>query len=477
MALGVLTLGVGACDGALDTTPVQSVEPGQITSSLTTYRNLVASAYNRLQSTNLYGQRMVLAPEILADNARIGPVPSARYRGEEQNSLGTGIGGLGTWNTLYSLVNDANYVIAGVDAPTSTNAADDALKARLKGEAYFLRGMAYFDLARIFAYEPTQAAARGFTDGVIIRTTPTKDATDAAFRGRSPVDSVYLQIESDLMQSITLLTPTSVGATSRTRANRVAPKALLARVYLYAGRYADAESYATQAMTESASLASGGARLTTAAQHGTSFGTQPNPESIFELAFNAQTESNTVNESLVSLVQPAAPGQGQWGDVVPSAELIALFGATDVRRGIIDTLRRNNVTFVVTTKYNNALGNYADNVPLIRFAEMLLIRAESRLAQGNAAGALADLNLLRTNRNATALTAADVTVANILRERRLELNYEGQRFFDLKRLGLPITKAAVTAVTTINPGDPRVLAPIPAGQVQLNSGLRQNPGY
>jgi hypothetical protein len=117
-----------------------------------------------------------------------------------------------------------------------------------------------------------------------------------------------------------------------------------------------------------------------------------------------------------------------------------------------------------------------DNIPVIRISEMYLNRAEANYELGNIAGALADINLIRTRSGLTAL-AATVTgaplLAEILRQRRLELAFEGHRFFDLKRRGADLVKVPRNIAFT----DYLILARIPTGQISLNPNLKQNSGY
>ena len=110
---------------------------------------------------------------------------------------------------------------------------------------------------------------------------------------------------------------------------------------------------------------------------------------------------------------------------------------------------------------------------------MYLIQAESRARSSNDAGAQTAINTIRTNRGlaATALTG-QALIDLIMNERRVELAFEGHRFFDLKRLGLPITKNAASNTPTVAANDFRILQQIPVDQITLSRGvLKQNPGY
>lgn len=450
---------LGGCDGLLDTEPRQSISPEVALANIEGLQAIVAGAYNRLQDPNLYGQRLTLAPDALADNAKLGPNPSGRMQSELVSATGAGIGSTNQYYRNYQLINEANYVITGVDqtdAPQST-------RDRLQGEAYFLRALAYHNLARVYSYEPGREV-NGWDRGVIIRLEPVAGLTEADLRSRSSNSAVYDQIESDLMAAINLLS--EAGGTARTRATAAAAEALLARVYLYEGNWSGAADYATRAMANTTATLAGPDAIVG------SYGAGVNPEAVLQLSIAVTEVVDGRNEGLAALVRPRP---NHWGDLVPSDELIALYEEDDVRLGLFDEIDGT----LYTNKYNSHVDAYADNVPVIRYAELLLIRAEALAEQNDIAGAVADLNTLREARNASQLdlgSQAQVIDA-IMAERRRELNFEGHRFFDLKRRGMNITKAAATNTATVSYDDRRVLMPLPTREVDLNENLEQNPGY
>jgi hypothetical protein len=128
------------------------------------------------------------------------------------------------------------------------------------------------------------------------------------------------------------------------------------------------------------------------------------------------------------------------------------------------------------------------NAKVFRTGEMVLIRAEARAELGRHTGANSaesDINLLRTNRLAnytnTVYTSKQQAIDDIIQERFKELAYEGHRFFDLKRRGLPVTRLAVDAPTTaamvLPANDYRFVFPIPLAEMTSNPAMEQNPGY
>jgi hypothetical protein len=142
------------------------------------------------------------------------------------------------------------------------------------------------------------------------------------------------------------------------------------------------------------------------------------------------------------------------------------------------------------TKYlgkNGAIN--LDNVPVIRIAEAYLIRAEAQATAGssvlNLANALADMKSIKTRRYTDYTGSAQETADNamtqaqlyeeILRQRRIELAFEGNRFFDLKRLGRDLVKAP--HYNNVAFTDIRILPALPQGDIDINPNLKQNAGY
>lgn len=460
ISLVVLAMVATSCSDLLNTEPKQSISTEVALTDITGVRALLISVYDRLQPSTYYGQRMMIAPEILADNVRLTNSNSNRYFNERVNAPSAH---MQQYWANYTAINEANFIIKGISG-ANTNEAE---KAQIKAEALFLRALLYFDMARVFCYEPTKVVG-GANLGMILRTEPTDDVTKADFKSRSTIEETYQLIEKDLKEAIALFPATG----NRLRANKAAANALLARVYLYWEKYADAITYATAALD-----APNGAVLVSGANYTSAFTAAPNPESLFEINYVQATESLLANESMHSLTTNLTTGN--WADVVPTNELLALYEATDVRRtqamfaGV-----KGGESVVFSRKYPGSRGPFTDNIPVIRFSEVLLIRAEAYAATGRDDLALADLNRIRTRAGATPVAAtvkgADLIEA-IMVERRLELYLEGHRFFDLKRRGQTITKASLSAVVPYD--DFRILAPLPVDQVQLNKNLKQNRGY
>jgi hypothetical protein len=305
---------------------------------------------------------------------------------------------------------------------------------------------------------------------------------------------------SDLYSAINLLSTANRG---RNYASKHAALALGSRVALYEGKWARADSFATAAI----SITGGIGSLSTTANYVAGWRAADHPEGIFQVWYATLGENLGVNTSLAAThCTLSAPGnwagtrQGQ-GDLVPNAFLIGQLGITghpftttltastppptltyssDVRNKLFEWGVNAAGHYVECTKWmgKNGSPNW-DNSVVIRWAELYLNRAEARYQNNDATGAWNDLNIVRAARYTGFIAGTPLTgqplLDEILKQRLLEFTFEGHRFFDLKRYGLPIVKTnpAVNMPAT----DFRLLAPIPQSNIDGNPNMNQNFGY
>jgi tetratricopeptide (TPR) repeat protein len=462
-----LSLTLSSCDNLLDVEPQQEVEPDAALTSQGGFESILSSTYDDLQDVGYYGQFFMLYPEALADNA-INLPGFARYDGPPRNAAREH---LNRWGGHYTSINKTNLILSEIGDLEIQELSDEetqAFKDRMRGEAYFLRALNYFDLVRTKAYEPG-VEVNGFTQGVILRTEPSQSEEQANRRlSRASVSDVYDRIETDLQEAISLLEGVGNG---RYQANEAAAQALLAQVHLYRKDFDDAASTATTALeTADANL---GADLLNEDEYVEAHEGEEMSSAIFSvnLAPEFDGDVTNVNESLSSLTHDPSSFNFQ---LLPSQDLISAHEEGDVRAELYETLPSGDTRI---NKYTQAVGSYTDNIPVIRAAEVLLIRAEARFEDENESGALEDVNTLRTERGLEEVSlSGESLIDEILRQKRLELAFEGERFFDLKRRGMDIPKPQVN-LPDLPYEDRRILAPIPSSQVQLNDKLDQNPGY
>lgn len=473
---GALVFTGTACEDLLNVEPAQSVSPEVALSDPGGTRAVYYNVYRDFQITGSnYGRDMFLAPEILADNLTLRPGAS-RYQTLADNSPGTGVNNYGR----YGQINKANIILDAVAPGTLPEAEYN----RMRGEMLVVRALGHFDLVRTYGYEPGKTPASGpgagWTEGVILRTSAVLGLTAADLRERSSVAQVYTQINKDLDDALILLAAN--GGTNRTYITEGFARGLRAKVYLYQSQWAQAVTAATAAIgATAATMATTEAQVTTlfSAVNGTP--NSVNRESIFQVGV-ASNESPGVNNSM-----NAYTGQ-QWCASVPTSELMALYDAVDWRlnwyRAAAGTCNTAPSGFELI-KWSGASGNFGDDLPIMRLPELYLIRAEARVRANFATGiaaSVADLNVVRTARGLPAMAVVDFPdlasfVAEILDERRREFAGEGQRWYDLKRLGMNIPKSVDRGNPPVPFTDYRLLAPIPQSQTDLNPALVQNPGY
>ena len=349
------------------------------------------------------------------------------------------------WAGIYQTINGANEVIAKVPKvvdPTFTAGQQN----QLTGEGYFVRALAYFDLARAWG-------------GVPITLTPTTTATQKNNIARSTLAQTYAQVLSDLNTADSLMSLPA--AQNPVRANKETAWALKARYYLYQKDWANAEAYASQVIADQANYQLL-APFSSWFQPASAVATK---ESVFELSYNATYQ----NSSRGYWQPPANGGTRQWA---PDDSLVALLNNPQIGGG-------RSALIGVVSSTNTWYGNLFYRSPgidpsyIIRIAEIYLIRAEARAEQNELSGALADLNAIRTRAglpNSTAVSQSDILLA-IEQENRVEFALEPHRWFDLVRTG---RAQAVLGVSNVND----LLFPIPVTEIQLSNGiLTQNPGY
>lgn len=344
------------------------------------------------------------------------------------------------WLNQYQVINQANLVIDNIDI-----VEDEEKQDNLEGQALFLRALSYFDLVRSFG-APYEAGQQNDQLGVPLTLEGvTNYAVDLEIP-RNTVEEVYSQVILDLNRAYELLP-----ASNSYFADKYSAQALLARVYLQQGNYEGARDAADDVIENS------GHSLTDT--YAAAFNNDTDSsEDVFSFQVTTQSGTNWLN---VHYADQTFGGRG--GDIIINESFINRFGEDDDRGDFFYISAQEDEP--LTSKYTNQFGN----IPLIRLAEMYLIRAEANLILGTDVGnpPLEDINIVRERANADLLAA--VTLEDIWEERELELAFEGFLIHDLQR-----TKRSVGDL----PYDDNSLTfPIPEREMDANSLLEQNPGY
>lgn len=477
---------IASCEKKLMVEPRQSIS---FESALTSAPNIEAaifSVYGGLRQQTLYGRDMLALSDALADIATA-TGKSGRLQAENNNTQGSHFA---LWAASYGLLNEINLILEAI--PDITDATQD-VKDRWEGELKFLRALLHHNLAKIYGYDTTAIVPGQVKGTAVIAATAFRDGPTAQeFRpSRASIKEMYDAIFADLAVATTKLSNNPRGASGGAQvyfANKAAAHALTARVALH---YGDWDKVITEASTAITNMGAAGAALSTSANYVAGWRAMKNPESLFEIRFNIQSENLGVNVSLQTTyttlsILGNSSITGGFGDLVPNAMLrnqlgIASTGFPDITRGpdVRALLYEwgtagRGTRYIETTKFFGKSGfPNLDNVPVIRVPELYLMRAEAYYRDGNEADALTDLNTIITNRGlaAVALTGTDL-LNEIFRQRMLEFAFEGFRWFDLKRIGADVVKTATIPFT-----DTRILANIPQREIDGNPNMVQNAGY
>jgi starch-binding outer membrane protein, SusD/RagB family len=454
-----------SCESLLEVNPKQSVDSSSALTTTEGIRSNLANIYSYLKTTVMYGRDYVATAEALADNARIINRAGGRYQAQGTNVVNNH---LNNWEFAYAAINEINLLLKALPTANITATFRDETEGQLKG----LRALIYFDLVRTYAYEPNMAPSPGVDlGGVPLMLDGVISEDQVVLAARATVAEVYTQIYLDLTDAISKA-PTAGGPAYVTQA---AANAIFAKVALYNQDWVNAEAYATAALALKSTFS-------TTASYVNDWRVASHPESIFEILFKNPNESIGVNESNQSAFTTreslTSSNLAGYGAVVPTTAFYNLYTVSDVRRNLYQTgLSRSNTIVIECTKYLGKTGTiYMDNIPVIRVSELYLIRAEARARQGGKdALALADLNMIAQRAGLAAyvgLTGTSLTDA-ITAQRRLELAFEGDRWFDMKRRGQPFIKSTGNVLYD----DFRILAPLPVREIQSNANLVQNTGY
>lgn len=354
------------------------------------------------------------------------------------------------WRRAYEVINAVNGILANIDNVSSTGDRD-----RIQGEALAMRGILYFEMVRLWAPQyDADGVSPGSTSAVPIITTPITDVSEISTPAISTIEQVYTQAENDLTQASALLQPLG---SNGTRLSYYACQAYLARMAMQQNDYFNALGFLNEV------IESNQYSLNTEPQGAFNNATNSS-EDIFAIQ---QTLSNTAGDrstgtGLVNFYSPLSEsGLGTMAIIRSSLTSTTPFNSprfedrdlrwtvdvdvnasttfSQVNTAFIKNIPNNNNDLLSTTKYLRG-----DRVlPVIRYAEMLLSRAES-IYEVNPAliapTALQDLNDIRTRAGLPALVEADFDspaafLDSIRLERKRELLFEGHLLHDLKRWG------------------------------------------
>jgi starch-binding outer membrane protein, SusD/RagB family len=337
------------------------------------------------------------------------------------------------WFISYKMISGANTVI---EVGEGVSDGPESIKQYI-GEAYFVRALAHLNLIKFFAKPYTTSPS---SPGVILRLSN----TGASVVARATVAEVYEQIEKDLLKAIDLMNEDR----GKQYASKEAAYALLSRVDLYMGKNTEAINFATLA------IESGKYSITNVDEYTSMF---PNAlesiETIFAIGMT-QSDNRGKFGSIASMIY--SDGNSGWGEEFASSDYRNLLDENeqDIRHhyivpsedeeGNIETKNGIETYYITKFSFQNDDPNLASPI-VLRLSEVYLNRAEAYAKLGSNTEALTDVDLIRTNRGLQDVlyngdSGSLTSLEAVLKERRLELAFEGHRHFDLVRNGLPIER-------------------------------------
>ena len=467
-------IGISSCKKAdLNLFPYNQIETNQAFNTEADITLAIDGMYAGIRTSGSYyaGTWNIIADE-LADNLisdKSGPgrgtgLTFAEWRYTGDNTYGLFSGG-------YTIIRRANAILENID-----KFADGPFKNNAKGQALALRAMTYFDMSRVYSKTYENATTADSTMPYVTTTDPTIKPAKESLRG------FYDKVIADLETAKSIISTTN----DIYHFNKSSVSGILSRVYLYKGDFSNCITASNDAL-----------------------GTTPVVPNIatFPLIWTDATPSGVLlkirnttvdNVNTLGVNYYQTVGGQKKSEYVVEYNFKQQFLANDIRSTTyIQTGPFNGQNYNHVIKYAGRGGGEPDGVldaKVIRTAEVLLNRAESYYRNSNPTAALTDLILLKTNRYTgyiadSASGLPGIALLNeIYNQRRLELAFEGDRFWDLKRRNLPVLRDGTKGdlangsgipyvFTTLPVGDYRFLLPFPQDEVTFNTNLKQNTGY
>lgn len=494
-------MGLTACEKELDQAPLSTPGANNFYRNTSDFEQAVNGIYQNLHSYD-YGIAQFDLSDVRSDNVYSSGPSGVRDWVPVNNfakTLASNPMIAALWNGDFNGILRANTVLDKLDPAL---VPDNVTRERMEGEAKFFRAFYYFDLVRFVGKVP-------LFDHVA---TPTEALTIP----RSPVPEVYNLIISDLQYAVSKL-PATYPAAMKGKVTSDAAKGILALVYLtrsgptysIEGPGLGTNDYAAAVTLLNEIIASNRYSLQASYANVFSYTNENNSEILFDIqSINTGTTANTGlgTELPTAMYEGAyanAVNMGFAGGVDNDAQKVvanslrSTFEAADVRDdfSILPSYVDQNgnlqnrgqfVKFLDLTKKPLIRFNFPINFPILRYADILLMKAEAILRGGPGTQAEVDLLVKRVRDRAglsgTVLT--NVTLDQLLAERQKEFMAEGKRWHDLVRTGKVLTVMAATdAIDDVPnkqalPTKDDIIYPIPQTQINISPGLyTQNPGY
>ena len=484
-----VSMAMASCSNEwLDLKPSTSVTTDEAMKTLTDAQSALNGVYRLASAHSYYGDNLLYFGDCRAEDvqARISKgdgkrvSPYYEYNVKADDSFNTSL----PQNQIYKVIRQANNIIHHIENIETT---DEKAVLRIKSEALAMRGLALYDLTRLFAmpYMYDNGASLGVPIEIKL--------TDANHKPeRNTVAECYNQVITDMTDALQGLSKEKADG----YLNYWAVKGLLSRVYLNMGKYQEAYDAAVDVIENGKSIY----RLYTTAEYPTVWGKDFQSESLFEFYFSLTEPSGGSGGEGAPMVYENEESV-DWNNLILTKAYLDLINEDpdDVRHCWLEkSLIENNEGLpegarnetVYLNKYPGKNGDPHDNnLCIVRLSEIYLNAAEAGLKLGtNLNVALGYLNDIVSRANPTKSVSADeFTLERILKERRKELVGEGLALYDYTRNKLQIrrdepgnwhlnTLAPENAnAVVIEYNDLRHAVPIPQTEIDANPNIKQNP--
>lgn len=476
---------ISSCEDFLNLAPISSSSVNGFYQTASDFEQAVNGAYANLRGVYSYGYYLLFA-DLRADNTSM----MVRGGGGEQQKISfdnfsldaTNEHMLTFWRASYVAIQRANGVLSNIDGVSF----DQAKKDQYIGESKALRAIVYFNLVRIFG-------------GVPIVLIGDVNIAESYNTPRSSVDEVYTVIINDLLDAVNLL-PETYSGSDVGRIAKGAAQTLLGQVYLTQKKYSDAVTQFSAVIND------GNYSLLTNYEDNFSGSLQGNSEAIWQVLFmggTADMGSNYPNWCAPSGSDGILTGAGgAYGFNQPTLDIYNAYEAGDLRRDASIGLGYTDRDGIyIPAKYIKLYVNHDDgdgyldsdcDWNIFRYAHVYLMCAEAlnEVNNGPTAAAYQYINLVRRRAGFTTdLSGLSQSAFRdaVYQEERLEVAFEGHRWFDLLRTDRAISvmnsKLGNDPATTVGPSEAinanQLLYPIPANVIATSSAgtITQNPGY
>lgn len=487
---GITAVAMSSCSDFLDLSPHNTLDP-ETTMTDDVAKALTLGCYRALQSSNMYNQR-IWTLDIVAGNSEVGAgggtdgletVQASNFITQTDNAMA-----LYLWRSPWVGIGQCNTVIRDLN---SASGLSEEVRSQSLGEAYFLRAHYYYILVRLFGGVPLRLESFNPGDNTAI--------------ARNTKEEVYEQIIKDCQEGINRLpAKADYSDDDKGRACREAAMAMMADIYLTLAP--DNHDYYGDVVELCRQITAMGYDLSQYPYEENFDATVNNgPESLFEVQYSGDTEydfwgNNPQSSWLSTFMGPRNSDfvAGSYGWNLPTQEFVDQYEEGDLRKDMTVfyqgcppfdgkeysssysntgyNVRKFLVLKSVSPEFNTSPANFV----IYRYADVLLMEAEALNEQGLTDEAAAPLNQVRKRAglaDVSGLTQEEMR-EKIIHERRIELAFEGHRWFDMIRL--EHGDYAVNFLHSIgkaNATKNRLLFPIPQTEMDANPLMTQNPGY